>query len=341
MIARQLSRFANVAIALAALLLTVAALHVLLPPMIPVGVTEKLQFFAAHQNEFDTLFLGSSQIYYAVSPEHFDRITGENGVSTRTFNFGIDGLHPPETFYLLDQILKAGPRNLKWVFLELDNIQIKSTVADLGTERLLYWHDWPATALALKKALSPFGDDGWNYDAFQLCLARRELILHLTLLGKHFANLGRAADFFSTPDPGADSSTMKLGPRADGYRLVGAPMSKERAANFQKMMAREVASAHPRLLDAYAEKAYYQWAARIRQCGATPIFLVPPRPAQSPFLFRKTPSPIPVLSFNNCKAYPQLYADGSRVDEGHLSNEAAAEFTRLLALELVRYARQH
>jgi hypothetical protein len=47
-----------------------------------------------------------------------------------------------------------------------------------------------------------------------------------------------------------------------------------------------------------------------------------------------------VLVFNDCKTYPQLYETKVRVDEQHLTNEGAAEFTRLLALEFVEHARQ-
>ena len=47
-----------------------------------------------------------------------------------------------------------------------------------------------------------------------------------------------------------------------------------------------------------------------------------------------------MLVFNDAKTYPQLYDTKVRVDEQHLTNEGAAEFTRLLALEFVRHARQ-
>ena len=56
-------------------------------------------------------------------PKIFDNITRENGVPTRTFNFGIDGMNPPENFYVLEQILKTEPRSLKWIFVEVDNIR--------------------------------------------------------------------------------------------------------------------------------------------------------------------------------------------------------------------------
>lgn len=310
--------------------------HALLPPSIPEGVAEKLRFFAKHKNEFDTLFLGSSRFYYAVSPEDFDNITRANGAPTRTFNFGIDGMNPPENFYVLDQILKTEPRSLKWVFVEVENIQTKSHVNILGTQRLLYWHDWRRTALTLRKAINPRGKTKWYQQLNRLWSARRDLILHLALFEKQFANVGRAADFFSSPtEIGALESNPKLGPKGDGYRLAGAPMSPERAENFRRKLAEEVSTSRPEFIDPYAESAYRDCATKIRHLGAAPIFVVPPSIFQSPMLFRKPPPPAPLLLFNDCKTYPQLYDTKVRIDEQHLTNEGAAEFTRLLALEFV------
>ncbi|MEY2573978.1 MAG: hypothetical protein QOJ87_2191, partial [Verrucomicrobiota bacterium] len=114
-----------VCVAIAAVIATSAVIHSLLPPIIPKGVAAKLEFFAQHKDEFDTLFVGTSSVYYSISPEIFDEITRQNGLSTHTFNFGIDAMHPPENFYVLDQILKTEPRNLKWVFLETANVETK------------------------------------------------------------------------------------------------------------------------------------------------------------------------------------------------------------------------
>ena len=323
------------------LLATILVFHELLPPAIPEGVVEKLQFFAKHKDKFDTLFLGSSRFYYAVSPEGFDSITRENGVPTRTFNFGIDGMNPPENFYVFDQILKTKPRNLKWVFVEFDNIQTKSQVNILGTQRLLYWHDWRRTALTLRKAINPRPRTKWYQRLNRLWSARRELILHLALFEKQFTNVGRAADFFSSQtEMRALESDPKLGPKGDGYRLAGVAMSPERAENFRRKLAKEISVSRPEFIDPYAESAYRDCATKIRHLGAAPIFVVAPSIFQSPMRFRESPPPGPLLVFNDCKTYPQLYDTKVRVDEQHLTKEGAAEFTRVLALEFIGYVRR-
>ena len=62
-----------VIIALVALTATSALFHALLPPITPKGVAAKLEFFAQNKDQFDTLLVGTSSIYYSVSPEIFDR----------------------------------------------------------------------------------------------------------------------------------------------------------------------------------------------------------------------------------------------------------------------------
>jgi len=323
-----------------ALLATSALYHAFLPPSLPEGVVEKLRFFEKHKDEFDTLFLGSSRFYYAISPEAFDRVTRENGVPTRAFNFGIDGMNPPETFYVLDQILKTQPRSLKWLFVEVDNIETKSHLKILGTQRLLYWHDWPRTALTLRKAINPRPETKWYQRLNRHWTARRELILHLALFEKQFTNVGRAADFFSswTGSRGLKSDFL-LGPEGNGYRLAGAAMTPERAENFRRKLAEELSAPRSELIDPYAELAYRDCAARIRDLGATPIFVVAPSIFQSPLRFRQSP-PAAFLVFNDAKTYPQLYDTKVRVDQQHLTNEGAAEFTRLLAIEFVGLTRR-
>jgi len=334
-------RSVTVALGLSALLVTSFTYHALLPPSLPEGVAEKLSFFATHKDEFDTLFLGSSRFYYAISPKNFDHLTRESGAPTRSFNFGIDGMNPPETFYVLDQILKTEPRNLKWVLVEADNIETKSHLKILGTQRLLYWHDWPRTALVLRKTMNPRPGTTWYQRLNRLWSAKRELILHLGLFQKQFTNVGRAVDFFSALfESRAPESEPKLGPDGDGYRLAGTAMGPERAELFRRKLAEEVSASRSEFIDPYAESAYRDSAAKIRRAGAEPIFVVAPSIFQSPLRFRESPPPAPLLVFNDARTYPQLYDPRIRVDEQHLTNEGAAEFTRLLALEFVRATRQ-
>ena len=328
--------FFRVAIGLVAFIATSAGIHSLLPPMIPKGVAAKLKFFAQHKDEFDTLLVGTSSIYYSVSPEIFDQTTRASGLPTRTFNFGIDAMHPPENFYVLEQILKTEPRHLRWVFLETADVQTKLQKV-LGTERAVYWHDWPRTGLTLRKALNPRGDAKWYIKISRLWLARRDLAAHLTLFAQRFANVGRGVELLSPRNGDRKlEADVELGPKRDGYRLAGRSMSPENAASFQLRLAREIAGTRPKSLDPYAEEAYRAYAQRIRAIGAAPLFVVPPLIFQSPVSFRSSPPPGPLLAFNDAKTYPMFFDTKVRIDDAHLTKEGAEEFTRLLAREFLR-----
>ncbi len=325
-----------VVIALVTLVATSALFHALFPPTIPQGVAAKLRFFTEHKDEFDTLLVGTSAIYYSVSPEIFDRTTRENGLPTHTFNFGIDALHPPENFYVLEQILKTKPKNLKWVFLEMGDLQTKLHEV-LGTERAVYWHDWPRTQLIVRKAFNPRGGAPWYIRVSRLWVARRDLATHLGLFARQLASAGRVANILSARNrENLAESEVELGLKRDGYRLAGDAMSAEGAVGFQKRLAQEIAEARPKPVDQYADEAYRDFAQRIRAIGATPIFVAAPLIFQSPISFRHEPPPGPLLSFNDARKYPMLFETKVRIDDAHLTREGAEEFTRLLAQEFVR-----
>ena len=309
--------------------------------MVPKGVAAKLDFFAQHKDEFDTLLVGTSGIYYSVAPEIFDRTTAENGLPTRTFNFGIDALHPPENFYVLDQILKTKPRNLKWVVLEVADIQTRLFQV-LGTERAVYWHDWPRTRLALRKAFNPRRDVTWSMTISRLWLAQRDLTAHVRLFAQRHGNVGRAVDLLSSRNGARTAEAeAELGPARDGYRLAGPAMSAEKAPIFQERLAQEMADARPKPLDSYADETFRDYAERIRALGATPLFVVPPVIFQSPLSFREPPpAPGPLLLYNDAASYPMLFQTQVRIDDSHLTSEGAEEFTRLLARDFVRRVRE-
>lgn len=331
---------ACVAIASLSFVATSWLLHALLPPAIPDDVEAKLKFFAEHKDEFDTILLGSSRIYHAISPEIFDKTTSENGVQTRTFNFGVNGMFPAETFYFLEQILKTKPRNLKWVVIEMEEIQNKWTDQELGTQRVLYWHDWPRTVLTLKKTLDPRGNARWYNKVARLWLARRHLATNITLFARQFVNVGRGSALLSSwGKTSAPQANSELGPKQDGYRPAGGAMSAERAADFSKRLAQEVSEARPKFVAPATDEAFRESAARIREVRASPVFVVTPIILQSAVSFRQAP-PAPLLVFNDSRKYPALFDTRVRIDDAHLTREGAEEFTRLLAQEFVRQTRQ-
>jgi len=191
----------------------------------------------------------------------------------------------------------------------------------------------------LRKALNPRDNAKWYIKVSCLWLARRDLAAHLKLFAQRFANVGRGVEFFFPSDRMAEAD-LELGPKRDGYRLAGHAMSPENAATFQQRLAHEIANARPKLLDPYADEAYRGYARRLRTIGAVSLFVVPPLIFQSPGSFRQSPPPGPLLSYNDARTYPMLFDTKVRIDDAHLTKEGAEEFTRLLAQEFLRRARE-
>lgn len=316
--------FLDVGIAVFAFVLVCAGLNALLPfPEIDV-VSAELRFFKEHRDEFDTIFVGSSHIHHQISPAIFDRVTREAGHPTHSFNFGINGMFPPESGYVLERLLKAKPRHLKWVFIELDELETRRIPKAEAARRSVYWHDWKRTSLVLRKVLD--GDDAAS--------ARDLFFFHSALFGKNFTNIGRKIDLsWWSSHLGKKAAPPKtLGPDGDGYDPQIKKLSAAEAVAYEAGLGRAVAQAESKFVSVATEQAYRQWSDEVRKIGATPIFLSTPTMAQTKLGFRPESGIAgATVHFNDAKAYPQLYRSEMRFDFDHLNGEAAEEFTTLVA----------
>jgi hypothetical protein len=342
----------NSAIAVIAFLTTCIGLRAVLPfPEIDGGVSQKFRFFAAHKDEFDTLFIGSSRIYFQISPAIFDRVTRESGLPTHSFNFGIGGMYLPETSYLLEQILNLKPRNLRWVFIEYDELQTKWSPENQTSRRALYWADWKRVSLLLRKLTDAGTAPLWLPDPANL----REILLPqndekstgslLTFYAgqfeKNYTNVARAADvldYFLGRDT-RERRARYLGAASDGYVTRPNRMSPGQAAAYERGLAVAMAQIGTRPLSPYTVEAYRQCAEEVRNIGAAPIFLITPNTTQISVATESTALPGVVMAFNNPQTYPSLYRSSVRRDGQHLTKSGAEEFTRVVAGNFVELAR--
>ena len=342
----------NSAICVVAFVITCIVLRAVLPfPEIDGGVSQKFRFFAAHKDEFDTLFIGSSRIYFQISPAIFDRITRESGVPTHSFNFGIGGMYLPETGYLLDQILKLKPRKLKWVFIEYDELQTKWSIENQTSRRALYWADGKRVSLLLRKLTDAGSDPLWLPDLAKLrdIFLRQQnekntrslLTFYVTQFERNYTNVSRAGDvldhFFRRDTK--ERRVSYLGAVSDGYIAKPDRMSPAQAAVYERALAAAMAEASPRPLSSYSVSAYQQCAEDVRDIGATPIFLITPSTTQIGISTEHTALPGVVMAFNDPRTYPGLYRSNARRDGQHLTKSGAVEFTRIVAANFVELER--
>ena len=343
----------NAGIALLAFVLACAGLNAILPfPEIDV-LSPNLRFFLQHRDDFDTLFIGSSRIRHQISPAIFDRTMREAGLPTRTFNFGVNAMVPPEDGYVLERLLTARPRHLKWVFIELDELQTKRVPETEGTRRSLYWHDGKRTALVLRAILDDpsYRDGGFvrlrklgelMLPGLENSDARDLFFFHGALFVKNFANIGRKIELAGWISRlwKEEGLSKELG--SNGYVPLSETMSAAEAAIYQADLERAVTHAGSRFVSAATEDAYRDLAEEVRKAGATPIFLVTPLTMQIELGFRPESGIAgTVMSFNNARAYPQLYRNEMRIDRSHLNIMAAEEFTRLVAENFLQLRREN
>jgi hypothetical protein len=342
----------NSVIGVTTFLITCVALRAILPfPEIDGGVSQKFRFFAAHKDEFDTLFIGSSRVYFQISPAVFDRVTRESGLATHSFNFGIGGMYLPETAYLLEQILNLKPRNLRWVFIEYDELQTKWSPDNQTSRRALYWADWKRVSLLLRKLTDAGTDPLWLLNPTKLrdiVLPKNDekntrdlLTFYAAQFEKNYTNVARAADvldYFLDRDTNERRASY-LGAASDGYVTKPNRMSPNQAAAYERALSAALAQTGTRRLSPYAVEAYRQCAQEVRSIGASPIFLITPSTTQINVATESTGLTGVVMAFNDPRAYPNLFRSSVRRDGQHLTKSGAEEFTRLVAANFVELAR--
>jgi hypothetical protein len=320
-------------------------LHTVLPfPDIDDGVSQKLRFFAAHKDEFDALFIGSSRIYFQISPAIFDRVMRESGSPTHSFNFGIGGMYLPESAYVLEQLLNTKPRNLRWVFIEYDELQTNWSFENQTSRRALYWADWKRTSLLLRKLTDGGTNLLWLPNLKELhdiilcrtanANTRKQLIFHAVQFEKNFANVARASDLldYFSGDINKHSANY-LGAASDGYVPKTQGMSASQTAAYERALTLAMGTKQPiAFISSYTVEACRQCAQKVRAIGAAPIFLVTPSTTEFNISYRDNARPPGVvMAFNDPRAYPNLYRSSVRRDHDHMTKLGAEEFTRILA----------
>ena len=300
-------------------------------PEVP-GIFPKWAWFKKHRDQFDVLFLGSSRFYHQIIPKQFDAaVTAAVGAPVHSFNFGYDGMWPPESYYLLRRILALRPARLKWVVIDLMDINTQLDERNNSTMRMSYWHDTRHARLAFTDILST--RRLWP-DKINLLLA------HGGLWFREAINLGRGAELLNArlaPRPARKkpySWEDHAGYEAEPER----PMSPNIHAEFLAgvdLMKRRLA---PEAMRPVFRDALREVIADVRRAGAEPIFVIAPtiNPREN---FTEIPAGAAVWAFNNPLDHPVLYEPERHYDSWHLNQKGAVDFTALLATRFVERTR--
>lgn len=296
-----------------------------LPEMGP--LTDKLRYFAAHKDDYDVVFVGSSRVERGVVPPLFDAELTARGRALRSFNFGVAGMEAHEANALVRRVLALAPARLRWVVVEVDGWDPALDPENRFKRRAVFWHDAAETWSALSSTAAL---------AAPVAVCADLAATHLLHFAARSLALGRGPDAVrSLLGSAAPASSPELA-RWQGFEPYSEtsyrynPLRRrflDRLDEYREAVRRleDDAGAAASPADVAAVRAQ---VAMILGAGRRPVYLVPPSPRAVPRLAGDVPA---LLAFNRPRDYGELFAVERRFDREHLTQEGAERFTRLLA----------
>jgi hypothetical protein len=308
-------------------------------------IRDKWAFYQKHKNEYDTLLIGSSRTYRGIMPGLFDRLTAEAGVPTRTFNFGIDGMFPPEDAYVAERMLRNPPKNLRWVFFEVGLFVDHFEGRHPAAVRTIHWHDLERTVLSTRSRLWPKNKPEKMKHWFRSEKGRvppiSDCLLHWRLFFVKTLNLGRGSEFLGDYFLKRHGKGEAVGPTNDGFL----PMAPDRMLKGEELAAyeRDIKKytnkpARVRPLPIYGQENLATVADRVHELGAQMIVFISPTTGSR----REYPDEelaLPMIDLRMPYEYPELFDPAVRADPSHVNARGAELMTRRIAEGFVKVAR--
>lgn len=289
----------------------------------------KWRHFEEHGAKYSLVFMGSSRVAHHFIPEQFDAELKKAGVEMKSFNFGQDGMFPPESFYALRSLLEQTPAKPRFVLIDLMNFR-PILKGNEEAERAVAWHDGRHTLLALRMLLSsdyekPEEDPGMLY--------------HARLFAQRTLGEGRWHDWLKT--------RIKLKQRmsstvaSSGYEpLESRPLDAKEAERFRGLVESLTGTDRRTELPAVYRRELESLIEFVRSRGAEPVFVVSPDIFASQRYNNWPPSGVTQFSYDYPETYPTLYKAEQRYDASHLDGEGAKEFTRIFAAEFADWLKR-
>ena len=288
-------------------------------PDVPVAAP-KLAHLAQHRADFDALFIGSSRVQFQVMPALFDPIA-----ATHSFNLGVAGMVPPESLYFARCVLALRLQRLKWLFIELADLDPVIDARNASSARAAYWHDARHTALAIR--------DLWSSSR----PAARKLEIvgdHLRLFATRTAGIGRGAALMASrlaPSPKKEKRPAVV-EHAGFSSVTTPPLTADQLRRIRSTLDELHRQPWPLvpLRPAYRE-ALRDLAGDLRRAGIEPVFFIAPT-----FNWRDhlaAPEGARLLTFHDESRHAALLDPRHYSDTVHLNATGAALFSQALAEE--------
>jgi hypothetical protein len=309
------------------------------------GLRDKWGHYLAHKDEYDTLIIGTSRTYRGIMPSVFDELTAAANVPTRTFNFGLDGMFPPEDAYVAEHVLRNPPKNLRWVVLEIGVFMDDFKDRNPDQVRCVHWHDLNRTLLCTRSQLWPKKKpEKWKY-WFQSekgkAAPASDILTHWRLFFVKTLNLGRGSELLGNRFMNRRGKGEGTGPANDGFCAMPPEkvMNAEALATYKKDVEQRMEKpARLAPLSHYGEECLARVVARVREIGAQPIVFLAPAIGSK----REYPSDalgVPMIDLCVPAEVPELFDPAVRSDPGHVNARGADAMTRRFTEKFVSLAR--
>jgi hypothetical protein len=306
---------------------------------------DKWNHYREHKDEYNSILIGTSRTYRGVMPTILDQLTAQNGVPTKTYNFGIDGMFPPEDAFVADKILRDPPKNLRWVFLELGLFVDDFEGRNPEFVRTIYWHDLKRTLLCTRARLWPRKKSekwkNWFRSEKGKASPASDCLTHWRVFFVKTLNLGRGSELLNDQLMGRRGKGLGNGPANDGFdpmppeRVMNAKALAEYQADIKKLTEKQ---AKIRPLPIYGEESLEGVIKRIRELGAEPVVFIAPTTGSR----REYPSEslaLPMIDLRVPQEMPELFEPEMRADPAHMSAKGAEAMTRRFAEKFVPIAK--
>jgi hypothetical protein len=322
-------------------------LHRLVPLPETNGLRAKFAAWSENRNDYEILYLGSSQTFRGIQPAVIDERLSIPERPIRSFNFGVPGMFSYETDALLARILEAAPERKLWILIEVPlwrPISADGFFSD--TLRNASWHTPTQTWNALQ-SLALAADRGIA-DRVGIAWAQ------INGLGLWAGNVGRGSEIVAAtllPTSDAQLGLVDDLLRRQGYKALEEEnifFTRRRRNDFVAngdawVLRRKRArfSVSEREIEQYNYDALIRQVARVESSNHRLVYVSLPQSKNrrmDGLLLEHELIP-DLIDLNRPDLHPGLFTTESHYDTEHMSQSGARRMSEILADELGRRMR--
>lgn len=300
-----------------------------------IQLNTKVQFLKEKKINPSAYFIGSSNTLRHVIPHSFNQLIGKD--SSFAFNFGVDGVLPPKSFHVLENLLKHD-ETIDYIFLEINGFDYLPEHYFIPTRRKYYykfqdlWMSYRYLfsgnfSLKIKLGMTVKYMIAYIENAFKIGM-RTDLIKFLH--GKNvfgYVFLGKNKDGYY-PLPGTHTKDEKVKNQLPAY-------TDQLISDFTTVY-NNIETIDKVKYNTYLREVLLEQMERAEERNIKLYFLLNPvkcefhEVADIVALFYSLPA-TNRIDMANPLAYPELYKLENRWDEGHLNDQGAKIYTQKLA----------